>query len=904
MPIELASLPNLEILLISECNLPFIPPVIWKCKNLKVLDISRNKINYLPPDIGNLELLQHLNAQQTSITTLPPEVCYCQELEEALLWGNVIESLPETMKELPRLKYLAINYRSFCSIVDSYMEGLLKKGQIQSEHIPPVLFEMPALDLLDLNETKVNWLPDRCVGKFKEFYLSRNFFQKMPSMIAGMDSLEVFDISGNQITVIPEQFGQLTNLKIFKMNDNNVDVIPGCIGNLTNLEELALGGNKLTQLPDEIGNLKNLKTLTLDRNEIRILPETITKLERLETLDLTSNNLNSLPTNFYQMQKLTSAHMYQKFHKYGLWLHKNPLKTPPPEVWRTDNPQIIYTYLKKLQIKKTENLQRLKLVVLGEAQCGKSSLLRALMTGKSNMTHAMEDATPMVDYLPWKTDNDVCFIVYDLGGDEIYKVTHPMFLDPKALYLIVYDHRKYTPQQHYEAIGCWLEMLWTFVPSAVVKVVGTQCDQCYPDFVDKIREQVDEGVAAQVAEYQAKIKSEMENISERLANPSTAPYAMGKLKKQKFQLMLLQNNPLRMHGDICLVSAAEGIAGVNDLINELELMAVNKSLFPHAQRYIPNHWVTLCAELKKRADYCLTLDEVQTIGKRHSVTKDQMDEVLQFFNDCGEVLWMSGHPTLRHSVFQRPRQITETLRGFIRHDMSDFLNYATNRLFASMGQFSEDTFNQACQAFRQSGELSRPFLKCLWFYLKLDYEAFYYLLEELPKMDICYSIPQGDIPPKRTQFTPLVVIPHFNTDSQPEDITELWPALPPSHKELSVSLTFPLLYPVGVFEKLASRIQEVVLSRTDWRDLIHAELECGSMLLTRGLDPKTYDCVIAISIRGELLEDIRRVLSLVVADLQNLIARCRGLIYHTTLSSENISTATAEECFPKEILEG
>ena len=67
LPKEIASMPNLEILLLSECNLPFVPPAIWLCRNLKVLDISRNKINMLVPDIGNMERLQHLNAQQTSI---------------------------------------------------------------------------------------------------------------------------------------------------------------------------------------------------------------------------------------------------------------------------------------------------------------------------------------------------------------------------------------------------------------------------------------------------------------------------------------------------------------------------------------------------------------------------------------------------------------------------------------------------------------------------------------------------------------------------------------------------------------------------------------------------------------------------------------------------------------------
>ena len=77
--------------------------------------------------MGNLLHLRVLDAQQTSIGTLPPEIAFCQELETLLLWGNVIESLPETLKQIPKLSTLAINYRSFCSMVDGYMENLLRK---------------------------------------------------------------------------------------------------------------------------------------------------------------------------------------------------------------------------------------------------------------------------------------------------------------------------------------------------------------------------------------------------------------------------------------------------------------------------------------------------------------------------------------------------------------------------------------------------------------------------------------------------------------------------------------------------------------------------------------------------------------------------------------------------------
>ena len=73
-------------------------------------------------------------------------------------------------------------------------------------------------------------------------------------------------------------------------------------------------------------------------------------MTQLHTLDLTENLLQALPANFYEMKSLVRAHGYQNFHKYGLWLHKNPLQTPPEHVWKTEDTQQIYTYMKKLRV--------------------------------------------------------------------------------------------------------------------------------------------------------------------------------------------------------------------------------------------------------------------------------------------------------------------------------------------------------------------------------------------------------------------------------------------------------------------------------------------------------------------------------------------------------------------------
>ena len=127
---------------------------------------------------------------------------------------------------------------------------------------------------------------------------------------------------------------------------------------------------------------------------------------------------------------------------------------------------------------RTENLQRQKLIVLGDGRCGKTSLINAMITGKSSLTQGNgANNTQFIDYTIWRTENDVDFMVHDIGGNVAYHMLFPMIMDSKALYLVVYDHRKYTPQSYTQAIGQWLDIIQIHAPGAVIKITGTQCDQ-------------------------------------------------------------------------------------------------------------------------------------------------------------------------------------------------------------------------------------------------------------------------------------------------------------------------------------------------------------------------------------------------------------------------------------------
>ena len=552
---------------------------------------------------------------------------------------------------------------------------------------------------------------------------------------------------------------------------------------------------------------------------------------------------------------------------------------------------------------KTENLNRQKLIVLGAHQSGKTSLVRTLAGGKSCLTRANTDSTRMVDFKAWTTENHVDFLLTDLGGADVYMHTHHLFLDAKALYLLVYDHRSYTPQRHEVALGRWLDLLYMHVPGAVVKIVGTQCDLAYDDINEKIRQQVRACLDEQLKSYALKIKQEILAINSSLDDSSAGELSrpeIEQLKRQKARLVSLARSPLRVHHHIAtLDSTADGVQQVLALVQALEVMAVNKELFPHAQREIPAAWSSLRHQLHRSKQYCMTLDQIKQQAAALNV--DTL-ECLHYLHDIGDVLWYDTYPVLCDVVFTKPRKLVETLNSLFNHEMDVYLDYDKNRALMAKGGMDKRKFVTAKENFQTSGLISRDLLKALWFYENLSYDQFNYLVELIPHFNLCYTIPQSDIPLHYYDYQPLMVVPTFVSDVQPQDLTNVWSEQPESHVlELGVSLSFPMFYPSGLLEKLSCRIQEHVYERTDWQDLIRADLDQSTLLICRCLDPQTYDCVLKLAMRGASLESVRNDLATVYSQLKLILDQYPGLVWYQRLTTQHCEKYYKTECFPENV---
>ncbi len=223
-------------LVLYECGLERVPPIIGKLKTLEKLDLSWNKIEQVSDVIGSLILLKELRLTHNNIEEISESIGNLVSLQILDLSGNKLEKVPIFMKYLK------------------------------------------SLDLLNLNENKL---------------------KEIPKSILYISSLTRLLVGNNNLMELPESIGNhLKNVKVLYAINNNIKIIPSSLSKLSFLEFLDLSVNKLDKLPDNIYKLESLKTLYLGNNKIESLPETIGSLKSIQSIDIVENPLHSLPSSF------------------------------------------------------------------------------------------------------------------------------------------------------------------------------------------------------------------------------------------------------------------------------------------------------------------------------------------------------------------------------------------------------------------------------------------------------------------------------------------------------------------------------------------------------------------------------------------------------------------------------
>ena len=205
---------------IYQLNLPDIitlPSSIDRLSKLTNFQCNPCQLSSLPSEIGSLNKLEIflLNNSDTAVE-IPGEFSELQDLKIVILQNTGLNEFPPFLFILPALENLVI---TGCNI----------------QSIPEEIGSFTQLKVLNL---------------------SLNPIVTIPKTISGLTQLEKLYLDSCSLTVIPAEVGELSNLTELKLTDNDLTSLPSKISQLTNLDYLYIADNNINSIPQSVCNME------------------------------------------------------------------------------------------------------------------------------------------------------------------------------------------------------------------------------------------------------------------------------------------------------------------------------------------------------------------------------------------------------------------------------------------------------------------------------------------------------------------------------------------------------------------------------------------------------------------------------------------------------------------------
>jgi len=377
-------------------------------------------------------------------------------------------------------------------------------------------------------------------------------------------------------------------------------------------------------------DLSRLEALNLRGNAL----DAMTSLEdmpNLRFLDLCNNQLTefALPAG---MEKLEH-----------LWLDGNEnLSSPPPEIVRQGR-FALRNYFKELAEQGGEVVFEAKMLILGDAGAGKTTLARKIENPDAAPPDAVQDSTTGIVVSKIQlTDASPAFTmhIWDFGGQEVYHATHRFFLTKKSLYVLLCDGRKE------EQFDYWLQMQEIYGQDSRLMMVVNQKGEMQPTLP------------------MSDLRRDYPNVSE---------------------------------GKPTVVNLVNDRSGAVVLRQHIERSIRNLPQFERGER-VPRKWIAIRRRLEGIDADHIPLEDFRKICTQEGIKeKERQDYLLEFLHDLGAFLHFKDIAGLNKRIILRPKWATLAVYNVLDHtrkkgDNGHFTRADLNKVWdcAEYGDYFEE----------------------------------------------------------------------------------------------------------------------------------------------------------------------------------------------------------------------
>lgn len=508
----LAELPHLTSLVL-RCGAE-VPARIFSQTPLEWLDLSGNGLVAWPNDLERLTNLRELLLGGNQLSTFPDSAAQLTQLVALRLADNQLTSLPDSIAQLTNLRELDLRNNRLASLPDSIAQlsnlRELHLGSNRLASLPDSFARLANLRELNLAVNQLTSLPDNFarLTNLQELSLTYNQLTSLPGSVTQLTNLRKLDLGNNQLTSLPDSIAQLANLRELDLGDNQLTSLPDSITKLTNLRQLYIDDNQLTSLPDSITKLTNLYHLNVAYNRLTSLPDTIAKLANLENLNIGNNRLTSLPASMATLKHLRMLHItdlpimdlpawvtdfphLERLYASCAQAENVPRELLRSKAWEPVNLPNLRAFFREVALEGLDVACEAKLLVVGEGEAGKTSLVRRLLNPEAELPRG-DEGTQGIDVRDWvvqevvrvrdggaestrhslapnaESPRELTVHVWDFAGQEIAYPTHQFFLSRRSVYALVVSSR------HTHMLDYWLNIIQLLSDASPVVLIDNQ----------------------------------------------------------------------------------------------------------------------------------------------------------------------------------------------------------------------------------------------------------------------------------------------------------------------------------------------------------------------------------------------------------------------------------------------